>query len=229
MSGGLPNITAYYPENGVAPQAQVNKQEPSRIFRCVNTDTARHPFTGVPETSMFSFAGGFAMHLLIGFILFFLSSNAFSQNFDVRKAYWGMSPLEVQLSEGKPPYYEGGHGKYFEHWYVIRSGPNQWYPRIAEWRYYFDRNKLAKVYFTSNWAKDDLKKYEKELKYFSKLSGKDPKTVDFKEYRSHQWWVKDRTFVRTFITKKPGKSGNYKYEVVFYDAEHKKELDAKKK
>ena len=139
----------------------------------------------------------------IPILIFSLPTNAVGQNHDVRKAYWGMSPLEVQLSEGKPPDYKGNNpgGKYHQLMYKIRSGPSKWHPSIARWRYYFKRNKLVKVWFLSWWKENQLGTYDNELQYYTKRANKDPKQVDTEKHQSHQWMINNRTVVRNMAYK----------------------------
>ena len=155
-----------------------------------------------------------------------LPTNTFSQNYDVKKTYWGMNPLDVQLSEERPKDGKFFWGKYLCHSYYTFDCYKR---RTSEWRYLFDRNRLVKVFFLSDWRKDQLGMYDSEIKYFSKLAGGQPiKSVDDAQQRSNEWMVEDRTFIQISLSKEPSKAGTYHYQALFTDAEYKKKQDAKK-
>ena len=164
------------------------------------------------------------------FVFFFtLSSNTYSQDYDVRKTYWGMSPLEVQLSETGKLTFDGTAGNYHMktyRFYKLRNGLQLW---NADYDYYFQRNKLVKVIFSLRWKKEELSEYNQEKEYYTKKAGKPTRTVDNQKYKIDEWILENRTFIKLYLEKKPNEHGFYYFNTQFVEVGHKKELDAKKK
>ena len=165
--------------------------------------------------------------LFVSFLI--MSTNTFSQNYDVKKVSWGMSPLEVQLSEAGPPDYDATCGGYFCRVYIIKSRRGNRTYRIAEWRYVFDGNKLVRVVFESYFQENPLVKYEAERAHFSKICGKLTRTVDNQDKVVHEWPYGDRTVIKTYLNKSPTSYGAYVYQTIYTEVVHKKMLDSKKK
>lgn len=164
--------------------------------------------------------------------LFTIPTATFAQDYDVRKAYWGMSPWEVQMSEKRPPDFKGPSGNYYYTEYDQIYYKNGRRYSSGSWVYLFQRNKLAKVNFKATWNKTELSLYDKDKAHYTKKYGKPSKTENTDKKRVDEWWVNDRTFLRLYLNKVPRVTSGYAsyyYWASFFEAEHKKELDKKKR
>lgn len=160
-------------------------------------------------------------------VLFLLPANAFSQDYDVNSAYWGMSPLDVQISEGRPPDWKGfefGHYRLmFIHYTKYKN--NREYPN-GKWHYSFDKNKLFEATYDHQWAKKDLvRKFNFVKKNMTEMAGPPTKTRTSWKGQPMQVveWKYGRTFVQARLEDKPMENGLYWYQVVFRSTEYMKE------
>ena len=163
-------------------------------------------------------------------IIFFLlfSSESSAQNYDVRKTYWGASPLDVQHSEKVAPNFDGIGGNYRiirYSLYQYRDGQKYWF---ADWDYYFQRNKLVKATFSQRWKKNELWKYDRDKKYYTGENGKPTRSENNEKWTVNEWISGNRTFLKIYLNKNPNEYGFYYFNTQFVESKHKKELNKKK-
>ena len=179
-----------------------------------------------------------ACKLILLISLLALPTNAFptghiQEPFDIRKAYWGMDPTEVALSEGRRPdvenYGNDGLLQYKYHKKRLKGGTLY---HVGTWHYRFSRGHLVKVFYTASWRKDHLIKYNRAYQHLIKKYGQPIATRDQIQgvpMTVHEWMVEDQTFIQIRLEKEASSLYNDRhYQALFMDVEYKEKEKARK-
>jgi hypothetical protein len=162
-------------------------------------------------------------------VLFLLPSDVFSQAFDVAKAYWGMSPLDVQLSEGKPPDWRGPDGTGRPLYQLMYK--DRIHGSVGFIYFSFSRNKLVEVYYTASFRGNAYDVYSTIKGYVSEKRGRpisiQEPTKNQKAFRT-EWVHDDRTHVELLLFTKKSEYGWQSLFATYTDLEYYKTIQKKR-